>query len=56
MMSMDKMIKTALRIGNESEYIVEIDGIPEKMTYLQLGTYLITNQERIDNVKINLKK
>ena len=52
---MEDLIKTAIKIGSESKYIVYINEIPEEMTYLQLGTYLISNHENIDSIKIYLK-
>lgn len=53
---MENLIKAAIEIGNKSNYIVYINEIPENMTYLQLETYLISNQENIDSIKIILKK
>ena len=52
---MEDLIKEAIEIGSKSKYIVYIDEIPEEMTYIQLGTYLISNQENINFIKINLK-
>ena len=52
---MEDFIKMAFELGNKCKYIVYINEIPENMTYLQLGAYLIANQENIDSIKIKLK-
>ena len=52
---MEDLIKEAIKIGIKSKYIVYIDEIPEEMTYIQLGTYLISNQENINKINIILK-
>lgn len=52
---MEDLIKAVFEIGNKFKYIVYINEVGEEMTYLQLGTYLISNPENIDFVKITLK-
>lgn len=54
-----EVLEIALNLANEKESNVRLVG-PEgvifrkKMTYLQLGTLLMTNCENIDYVKIKL--
>jgi len=56
MSDINEMLQTAIKIGTNIEYTINIDGIYEQMTYIQLGTYLISNANNIKEVKIKLKK
>jgi len=49
-------IAHAIEIGSKVKFVVYIDVVSEDMTYLQLGTYLLTNAKRIECVKVVLKE
>jgi len=56
MSDINEMLQTAIKIGTNVEYTVVINGIHEQMTYIQLGTYLISNANNIKEVEIKLKE
>ena len=55
-MGLKDMIQNAVNIGSESKFYVQIgDNEPEELNYIQLGTYLVSNTQNIESVKINLR-
>ena len=56
MSDINDMLQTAIKIGTNVKYNVVIDGIIEQMTYIQLGTYLISNADSIKEIEIKLKE
>jgi len=55
-MEFKDIIQKAINIGSESKFIVQIDdNEPEELNYIQLGTYLVSNAEIIEIIKITEK-
>jgi len=56
MKNINEMLQSAIKIGNNVKYIVDIDGIYEQMTYIELGTFLVSNSNNIKEIQIILKE
>jgi len=55
-MEFKDIIQNAINIGSESKFIVQInDDKSSKLNYIQLGTYLVSNVENIEIIKITTK-
>ena len=55
-MGFKDMIQNAVNIGSETKFEVRIgSGDITEMNYIQLGTYLVSNAQKIDFVKIVLR-
>lgn len=50
------MLKEAVKIGTNVKYTVVMNGIVEQMTYIQLGTCLISIADNIKEIEIKLKE
>lgn len=56
MSSIYDILKEAVKVGTNTKYTVVIDGISEQMTYIKLGTYLISITDNIKEIEIKLKE
>lgn len=56
MSDINNMLQEAIKIGTKVKYKVVIDGINEEMTYIQLGTYLVSCTDNIKEIEIKLKE
>lgn len=55
-MGFKDMIQNAVNIGSESKFSVQIgDNEPSELNYIQLGTYLVSNVQDIESIKIILR-
>ena len=56
-MTFKEMIQNAVNIGSESKFMVQVDSEEiQELSYIQLGTYLVSNQGSIERVHIILKE
>ncbi|GAH49264.1 unnamed protein product [marine sediment metagenome] len=55
-MNMKELLNQAFKISIENKFTVIIENEVKQMTYLELGMFLNTNTERIDNIQIILKE
>jgi len=56
MSDINDMLQEAIKIGTNVKYRVVVDELVEEMTYIQLGTYLVSCADNIKEVEIKLKK
>ena len=56
MSDINDMLQEAIKIGSNVKYKVVIDELAEEMTYIELGTYLISCADNIKEIEIKLKK
>lgn len=55
-MGFKDIIQGAVNLASESKFIVQIGGNePTELNYIQLGTYLVSNAQDIESVKIILR-
>ena len=55
-MSFKEILEKAVNMGTEIKYIVYINNEePQKLNYIQLGTFLVSKGENIKNIKITTK-
>ena len=52
---MKEMIEKAVQMGSVAKFRVSIGFEIREMNYIELGTYLVTNEQKIDEVNIILK-
>ena len=56
-MTFKDMIQNAVNIGSETKFMVQVDSEEiQELSYIQLGTYLVSNQVSIERVHIILKE
>lgn len=56
MSDINDILQEAIKIGTSVKYRVVIDELVEEMTYIQLGTYLVSCASSIKEIEIKLKK
>lgn len=56
MSDINDMLQEAIKIGTNVKYKVVIGQSVEEMTYIQLGTYLVSCANNIKEVEIKLKE
>ena len=56
MSNINDMLQEAIKIGTNVKYRVVVNRLVEKMTYIELGTYLVSCANNIKEVEIKLKE
>ena len=52
---MEDIFSKALKMGQDASYEVVVNDVQVTMTYIQLGTLLMTQEKKIKKVEITLK-
>lgn len=56
MSDINDLLQEAIKVGINIKYKVIINELVEKMTYIQLGTYLVSCSNNIKEIEIKLKE